>query len=82
MLTLSQFDYLLPAENIAQVPMEPRDHSKLLVLEKATGTITHDHFYNIIKYLRKGDVLVRNNTKVINARLIGHKKRVVLWKFC
>lgn len=73
MLTLSQFDYQLPKKNIAQVPMEPRDHSKLLVLEKATGKITHDHFYNLVKYLRKGDVLVRNNTKVINARLIGKK---------
>lgn len=73
MLTLSQFDYQLPERLIAQTPAEPRDHSRLLVLNKNTGNIHHDHFYNILRYLRPGDVLVRNNSKVIKARLIGKK---------
>ena len=68
------FDYDLPEELIAQTPIKERDHSKLLVLDKNTGEITHERFDNIINYLNKGDVLVINNTRVIPARLIGEKE--------
>lgn len=70
----SDFDYYLPEELIAQTPLKDRDHSKLLVLDKETGQITHDRFDNIVNYLNKGDVLVLNNTKVLPARLIGIKE--------
>lgn len=69
----SDFDYYLPEELIAQTPLKDRDHSKMLVLDKVTGEITHDRFDDIVNYLNKGDVLVLNNTKVIPARLIGEK---------
>ena len=73
--SLSSYDYNLPEELIAQSPADKRDESRLLVLNKNTGKITdEEHFYNIKHYLRKGDVLVRNNTKVIPARLLGFKK--------
>ena len=68
------FDYFLPEELIAQTPLKERDHSKLLVLDKDTGKINHERFDNIINYLKKGDVLVINNTKVLPARLIGQKE--------
>ena len=68
------FDYFLPEELIAQTPLKQRDHSRLLILDKKTGKITHERFDNIINYLNKGDVLVINNTKVIPARLIGMKE--------
>lgn len=68
------FDYFLPEELIAQSPLKERDHSKLMVLDRKTGEITHERFDNIINYLNKGDVLVLNNTKVIPARLIGTKE--------
>ena len=68
------FDYFLPEELIAQTPLKDRDHSKLLVLDKETGEITHERFDNIINYLNAGDVLVLNNTKVLPARLIGVKE--------
>ncbi len=68
------FDYYLPEELIAQVPIKERDHSRLLVLDKNTGEIIHERFDNIINYLDKGDVLVVNNTKVLPARLIGTKE--------
>ncbi|MBR3116922.1 MAG: tRNA preQ1(34) S-adenosylmethionine ribosyltransferase-isomerase QueA [Bacilli bacterium] len=68
------FDYYLPEELIAQVPIKERDHSRLLVLDKKTGEITHERFDHIINYLNKGDVLVVNNTKVLPARLIGTKE--------
>ena len=68
------FDYYLPEELIAQTPLEKRDESRLLVLDKETGEITHEKFNNIISYLNKGDVLVINNTKVLPARLIGVKE--------
>lgn len=68
------FNYYLPEELIAQKPIEKRDHSKLLVLDKKNGEIIHERFDNIINYLNKGDVLVINNTKVIPARLIGIKE--------
>lgn len=68
------FDYELPEHLIAQTPLEKRDSSKLLVLDKNTGKIEHQHFNNIIDYLLPGDVLVFNDTKVIPARLIGMKE--------
>lgn len=73
-MELSQFDFNLPEELIAQHPSDKRDESKLLVLHKNTGEIEHRHFYNIIDYLKPGDVLVRNNSKVIPARLFGVKE--------
>jgi len=68
------FDYELPEELIAQTPINKRDESKLLILDKKTGDIIHEKFHNIINYLDKNDVLVLNDTKVIPARLIGEKK--------
>ena len=68
------FDYYLPEELIAQTPLEKRDDSKLLILDKNTGEIKHEKFHNIIDYLEKDDILVLNDTKVIPARLIGIKK--------
>ena len=68
------FDFELPNELIAQTPLEKRDASKLLVLDKETGEIEHKHFTDIIDYLEKGDVLVINDTKVIPARLFGIKE--------
>ena len=68
------FDYYLPEELIAQTPLKERDHSRLLILDKDTGKITHERFDNIINYLHTGDVLVINNTKVLPARLIGVKE--------
>jgi len=73
-MKLNDFDFYLPEELIAQHPLEKRDHSKLLVLNKQTGEITHENFTGILNYLNYGDVLVLNNTKVIPARLIGNKK--------
>ena len=70
MLT-KDFDYYLPDHLIAQRPTTPRDHSKLLVLDKKTGSIINDHFYNISNYLKKGDLLILNNTRVMPARLYG-----------
>ena len=67
------FDYELPNELIAQTPLEKRDSSRLLVLDKETGNIEHKHFNNIIDYLTPGDVLVLNDTKVMPARIIGTK---------
>ncbi|MBC8014392.1 MAG: tRNA preQ1(34) S-adenosylmethionine ribosyltransferase-isomerase QueA [Sporomusaceae bacterium] len=72
-MRLSDFDYFLPEELIAQHPCEPRDHSRLLVLDKNTGTVSHQKFYELPEYLRAGDTLVFNDTKVIPARLIGVK---------
>lgn len=69
----SDFDYYLPEELIAQTPLKDRSSSRLLVLDKKTGEIEHKHFYDIVDYLEKGDVLVRNNTKVIPARIFGVK---------
>jgi len=72
-LKVELFDYHLPRELIAQKPIEPRDKSRLMVLDRRTGKIEHRHFYNIVEYLIPGDLLVLNNTKVIPARLIGRK---------
>lgn len=72
-MLVTDFDYELPQERIAQHPMEPRDHSRLLVVDKHTGVIEHKHFYDLPDYLKPGDVLVFNDTRVIPARLHGTK---------
>ncbi len=74
MMKTSDFYYDLPQELIAQTPVEPRDSSRLLVYDRASKTIEHKHFYDIADYLRKGDVLVVNNTKVLPARIYGTKE--------
>ena len=73
-MTLEDFDYYLPEEQIAQDPLEHRSDSRLMVLDKKTGELEHKHFYDICDYLKPGDCLVINNTKVIPARLIGEKE--------
>jgi S-adenosylmethionine:tRNA ribosyltransferase-isomerase len=73
-MNLKDFYYELPEELIAQEPLEKRDSSRLLVLNKENGEITHNTFRDIIKYFKKGDCLVLNNTRVIPARLYGIKK--------
>lgn len=73
MPTIDQFDYNLPYSLIAQKPAEPRDSSKLLIIDRETGTISHHHFYDLPDLLTENDVLVRNNTKVIPARILGQK---------
>jgi S-adenosylmethionine:tRNA ribosyltransferase-isomerase len=70
-MKLSELDYHLPKELIAQRPAQPRDRSRLLVLDRKTGKIKHRRFYNVIDYLNKGDILVLNNTRVIPCRLIA-----------
>ena len=72
-MNINEFDYELPSDLIAQTPIKERSSSRLLILNKNSGSIKHDHFYNIVNYLKKGDVLVLNDTKVIPARLIGEK---------
>ena len=73
-MNISEFDYNLPEELIAQTPLKDRSASRLLVMDKKSGELKHRHFKDIIKFLRKGDVLVLNDTKVIPARLIGVKE--------
>ncbi|MBD9158320.1 MAG: tRNA preQ1(34) S-adenosylmethionine ribosyltransferase-isomerase QueA [Clostridiales bacterium] len=73
-MKVTDFDYELPEELIAQTPIEKRDESRLMVLDRKEQTIEHKHFKDIIDYLEPGDVLVRNNTKVIPARLYGKKE--------
>ena len=68
----SDFDYILPENLIAQTPVYPRDTSRLLVYNRKADTIEHKRFYDIIDYLREGDVLVRNNTKVLPARMFAY----------
>lgn len=68
------FYYDLPKELIAQHPEEKRDHSRLLVLDKESGKMEHKHFYDIIDYLNEGDLLVLNDTKVMPARIYGHRE--------
>jgi len=72
-LRMSDFDYNLPPELIAQTPIEPRDASRLLVVERAIGTLTHRHFHDIGDYLHPGDLLIANHSRVIPARLLGHR---------
>lgn len=69
----SDFDYQLPLELIAQTPIEPRDASRLLVLDRVTGRIEHSHFFQVLDYLHPGDVMVFNQSRVIPARLHGHR---------
>lgn len=73
-MKVEDFDYYLPEKLIAQTPLEKRDTSRLMVLDKTTGKIEHKHFYNIVDYLEEGDTLVLNDTKVLPARLIGEKE--------
>lgn len=70
----SHFYYDLPKELIAQTPIEPRDHSKMMVLSRKDNSIEHKHFYDFIEYLNPGDCLILNNTRVLPARMYGVKK--------
>ncbi len=70
MLT-SEFDFELPSDRIAQTPIDPRDHSRLMVIDKQTHDVHHKHFYDIVDCLKSGDLLVWNNSKVFKARLRG-----------
>jgi S-adenosylmethionine:tRNA ribosyltransferase-isomerase len=72
-LKMSDFDYELPRELIAQTPLEPRDASRLLIVNRATGILEHRHFHDIGNYLRPGDLLIANQSRVIPARLFGHR---------
>lgn len=74
-MKLEDFDYELDEDLIAQVPLEKRDASRLMVLDKKTGEVSHKHFSDIIDYLNSGDTLVLNDTKVLPARLIGEKEK-------
>lgn len=73
-LHTKDFDFDLPQELIAQTPIEPRDASRLMVLDKKTGAVEHRHFYDIVEYLNPGDCLVLNNSRVLPARIYGIKK--------
>ena len=72
-MKLEDFDYYLPEELIAQTPLKNRNASRMMVLDKETGEYADKHFTDLIDYLNPGDTLVLNDTKVIPARLIGHK---------
>ncbi len=72
-MNLADFDYDLPESFIAQTPLEPRDASRLMVLNRADGSVTHAHFCDLGQFLRPGDLLVFNDTRVIPARLFAHK---------
>ncbi len=69
----SDFWYDLPEELIAQTPLQKRDASRLMVLDRETGAVTHRHFYDIVDYLKPGDCLVMNDSRVLPARLLGHR---------
>jgi S-adenosylmethionine:tRNA ribosyltransferase-isomerase len=73
-MKLNEFDYILPESLIAQTPLEKRDESRLMLLNRKDGTINHQKFFEIINHLNTGDILVRNITKVIPARLFGIKE--------
>jgi len=73
-MKLSQFNFDLSKNLIAQRPVKPRDHSRLLVLKRGSGKIEHKYFYNLVDYLKSGDILVLNNSRVFPARLIGQRK--------
>ncbi|MGN0595460.1 MAG: tRNA preQ1(34) S-adenosylmethionine ribosyltransferase-isomerase QueA [Hominimerdicola sp.] len=70
----SDFYYDLPQELIAQTPVEPRNSSRMLKVDRITGECTHDHFYNLCDYLKKGDLLVLNDSRVLPARIYGEKE--------
>ncbi len=67
------FYYDLPEELIAQTPLERRDASRLMTLDRKTGEVTHRHFYDLLELLQPGDCLVMNNSRVLPARLLGHR---------
>ena len=69
----TDFDYILPSELIAQTPIERRDGSRLLCLDKKTGAFSHHHFYDLPDFLRPGDCLILNNSRVLPARLLGQR---------
>ena len=73
MVKTSDFWYDLPEELIAQTPLEKRDYSRMLVLNKENGDLQHRHFYDIVDYLQPGDCLVMNDSRVLPARLLGHR---------
>ena len=73
-LKKSDFYYELPEELIAQTPIEPRNHSRLMVIDRKTGEISHDRFYNLCRYLKKGDTLVVNDSRVLPARIYGGRE--------
>lgn len=73
-MKVSEFDFNLPEHLIAQHPSDKRDHSRLMVVDRETQTLSHQHFYDIIDYLDENDVLILNNTKVLPARLMGEKE--------
>lgn len=73
-MRIDQFDYYLPQELIAQRPSEQRDQCRLMVMDRSRGTIEHRYFYDVLDYLRPGDCLVMNNSKVLPARLFGEKE--------
>lgn len=77
-MNINDFDFELPENLIAQHAVNPRDHSKLLAVNKKNGNIEHKHFYDIIDFLKEDDVLVINRTKVIPARLFGQKENGVV----
>lgn len=72
-LKKSDFYYDLPERLIAQTPAEPRDSARMLVYDRGTGETAHRHFYDLPDYLKRGDILVINNTRVLPARIYGHK---------
>lgn len=72
-MLLSDYDYNLPEELIAQMPADKRDNSRMMVLDRNAGTVSHKHFYDIVDLIEPNSLLVMNNTKVLPARLIGHK---------
>ena len=72
-MNINDYDYVLEEKYIAQTPIKNRSESKLMILDKNTGEINHVHFFNIKNYLKSGDVLVLNDTKVLPARLMGEK---------
>lgn len=72
-LKVSDFDFSLPEELIAQHPVKPRDHSRLMVVNRRSGELTHRSFFNCLEYFTAGDVLILNDSKVIKARLFGNK---------
>ena len=72
-MLLSEYDYNLPEELIAQLPADKRENSRMMVLDRTNYSIEHKHFYDIVDYIDKDTLLVMNNTKVLPARLIGHK---------
>lgn len=72
-LKKSDFYYSLPEDLIAQTPIEPRNHSRLMILDRKTGSVSHDHFYNLCDHLKKGDTLILNDSRVLPARIYGER---------